>query len=153
MPTLYVLIGVPGSGKSTWISQQPWAKDCAVVSTDNYVEMVAAKRGLTYSEVFDEAMPDAIRHMTQQVFEARDQGRDIIWDQTSTTVASRARKFRLLPDYRAVAVVFATPNPEELARRLASRPGKHIPQRVMNQMIRGWQEPTLTEGFAEIRRA
>jgi len=153
MPTLYVLIGVPGSGKSTWIAQQPWAKDCAVVSTDNYVEAVAAERGLTYSEVFDEVMPDATRDMTQQVSEARAQGRDIIWDQTSTTRVSRARKFRMLPDYRAVAVVFATPNVDELAWRLASRSGKHIPQRVMDQMIRGWQEPTLAEGFAEIWRA
>jgi predicted kinase len=153
MPTLYILIGVPGSGKSTWIQQQCWAENCAIVSTDNYVEAAAAQRGLTYSQVFDAVMPDAIRNMTQQVFQARAQGRDIIWDQTSTTVASRARKFRLLPDYRAVAVVFATPESQELARRLASRPGKHIPQRVMHQMIRGWQEPTLAEGFAEIWRA
>ena len=27
MPTVYVLVGIPGSGKSTWISQQDWAKD------------------------------------------------------------------------------------------------------------------------------
>ena len=38
MNKLYVLIGVPGSGKSTWIKNQEWAKDCVVVSTDEFVE-------------------------------------------------------------------------------------------------------------------
>ena len=38
MPTVYVLVGIPGSGKSTWISQQDWAKDCVIASTDNSIE-------------------------------------------------------------------------------------------------------------------
>jgi predicted kinase len=54
MPTLYVLVGVPGSGKSTWIAQQDWARDCAVVSTDNFVEDYAKQVGSSYSEVFDD---------------------------------------------------------------------------------------------------
>jgi gluconate kinase len=128
-------------------------KDAVVVSTDNYVEQVAAQRGLTYSQVFDEAMPAAVKHMTAEVIAARAAGLDIIWDQTSTTRKSRQRKFNMLPDYRAIAVVFATPDPVTLAARLASRPGKSIPQGVMNSMIRHWEEPTLEEGFAEIWRA
>ena len=38
MPKCYQLIGIPGSGKSTWISNQDWAEDCVVVSTDTHVE-------------------------------------------------------------------------------------------------------------------
>jgi predicted kinase len=77
---------------------------------------------------------------------------DIIWDQTSTTRASRARKFRMLPEYSAIAVVFPTPEPEELAQRLASRPGKTIPPEVIERMIEDWEEPDLSEGFEEIWR-
>ena len=50
MNKLYVLVGVPGSGKSTWVKNQKWANDCVVVSTDEFVEDYAKECGLTYSE-------------------------------------------------------------------------------------------------------
>lgn len=152
MPKLYVLVGVPGSGKTTWIGNQRWdMNNTEFVSTDGHVEAYAKSIGKTYSEVFDEYMPTAIKLMAEQVNQARAAGKDIVWDQTSTTVKSRARKFRMLPDYEAVAVVFKTPDDEELRRRLNSRPGKVIPRRVIYQMKEYWQDPTLEEGFKEIR--
>lgn len=150
MPTVYVLVGVPGSGKSTWIRNQDWTGDCVVVSTDAFVEYYAKQQGKTYNDVFDAYMPTAVKLMADQVVQAREEGRDIIWDQTSTTVASRKKKFKMLPDYRAVAVVFPTPDPAELERRLASRPGKNIPWNVMQGMISGLKVPTEAEGFDEI---
>jgi hypothetical protein len=76
---------------------------------------------------------------------------DIIWDQTSTTVLSRAKKFRMLPEYDHIAVVMKTPDEIELARRLSSRPGKIIPEEVVLSMINNFEMPTLDEGFKEIR--
>jgi hypothetical protein len=42
MPKCYQLVGVPGSGKSTWYSEQEWLgedkKDHKYVSTDQHVE-------------------------------------------------------------------------------------------------------------------
>jgi len=151
-PKLYMLVGVPGSGKSTWVKNQEWAKDCAIVSTDMWVNMEAERVGKTYSEIFDEYMPKAVQLMASHVELACDMGRDIIWDQTSTTIATRAKKFRMLPEYYAIAVVFRIPEPEELQKRLASRPGKVIPLEVLDDMIAKWQEPTEEEGFNEIWR-
>jgi predicted kinase len=130
-----MLVGVPGSGKSTWIKDQVWALGLSVVSTDPWVEDYARSQGKTYSEVFEEYMPIAVRLMTNHALTAQANHNDIIWDQTSTTRASRACKFRMLPEYSAIAVVFRTPEPEELARRLASRPGKTIPPEVIARMI------------------
>jgi predicted kinase len=152
MPKLYILVGIPGSGKSTWIKNQEWAKECVYVSTDLFVEDHARNVGKTYSEVFDEYMPTAVNMMVAQVAEARDDDKDIIWDQTSTTVTSRVKKFHMLPNYYKIAIVFKTPGPTELKRRLKSRPGKVIPQRVIIQMIEYWEDPTLEEGFDEIWR-
>jgi gluconate kinase len=56
----------------------------------------------------------------------------------------------MLPDYEHIAVVFRTPEPEELARRLASRPGKNIPDHVMRSMIDNFEMPTLDEGFTQV---
>jgi predicted kinase len=150
MPKCYQMIGVPGSGKSTWIRNQIWALGLTVVSTDTFVEDYARAQGQTYNEVFQDYMPRAVDLMAQQVVFAREHGHSVIWDQTSTTVASRRKKFRMLPDYEHVAVVFGTPEPAELARRLAGRPGKSIPDHVMLSMLQNLKEPTLEEGFQEI---
>jgi predicted kinase len=150
MPKCYQLIGVPGAGKSTWIKNQDWAIDIPVVSTDNFVEAYAKEQGKTYNEVFKDYMPKAVKLMANQALICQANGLDVIWDQTSTTVLSRRKKFNTLPKYEHIAVVFRTPEPDELARRLSSRPGKNIPQHVMDQMIDGWEEPTEDEGFTEI---
>ena len=120
------------------------------VSTDHHVEVYAESQGKTYSEVFKDYMPRAVELMAQEVVAARQAGRDVIWDQTSTTVTSRARKFNMLPDYYHIAVVFRTPKLDVLKERLASRPGKTIPWEVVQGMIDNWEEPTEEEGFKEI---
>ena len=151
MAKCYQLVGVPGAGKSTWIKNQEWARDCVVVSTDEFVEDYARECGSTYSEVFDDYMPTAVKLMAEKVERARAAGKDIIWDQTSTTECARRKKFNMLRDYEHIAVVFETPDLPELKRRLASRPGKDIPTTVMLQMIRGFTMPTEAEGFVEVR--
>jgi len=150
MPKCYQLVGVPGSGKSTWVSEQDWADTCTHISTDKFVLAYAISQGKTYSEVFNEYMPKAVELMAAEVIAAREAGRDIIWDQTSTTVKSRTRKFNMLPDYEHVAVVFETPNRIELKRRLDSRPGKEIPDAVIEGMLASFEMPTEEEGFDEI---
>ena len=150
MPKCYQLIGVPAAGKSTWIKDQIWALGLTVVNTDAFVEDYARAQGKTYSEVFKDYMPTAVDLMAQQVVRAREHGHTVIWDQTSTTVKSRARKFNMLPNYEHVAVVFRTPALDILKERLASRPGKKIPWEVVQGMIDGWEEPTEEEGFKEI---
>jgi predicted kinase len=152
MAKAYILVGVPASGKTTWLANQTWAVGMEYISTDVYVEKFAKRLGKTYNEVFDEVMPRAVRLMTRAVIRARAAGRDIIWDQTNTTVKSRARKFRMLPDYWHIAVVFPTPSAEEHARRLASRPGKSIPDHVVRSMIDNFEWPSEEEGYKEIWR-
>ncbi len=149
--TAYILVGVPGSGKSTWVvDNKSWTQDCAIISTDYHVEEYARSVGKTYSEVFEEYMPTAVRLMADNVVTARNYDFNIIWDQTSTTVASRVKKFRMLPDYRHIAVVFKTPEEDELKKRLASRPGKEIPWSVVSSMMNNFVEPTVEEGYNEV---
>jgi predicted kinase len=156
MPKCYQLIGVPAAGKSTWYKNQDWLgedkKEHKYVSTDQHVEGYAQDQGKTYSEVFAEYMPTAIEQMMVNVNLASAFQIDIVWDQTSTTVKSRARKFNMLPDYEHIAVVFRTPDLDELKKRLASRPGKDVPWEVVQGMIDNWEEPTNEEGFKEIWR-
>jgi predicted kinase len=149
-PKLYMLIGVPGSGKSTWIADQEWATDIPVVSSDKFIDEYAAKEGKTYNEVFEEYAPIAVRLMENQVLICKANNSDIIWDQTNTSVKTRKKKLAMLEGYEKIAVVFRTPNKVEHDRRLANRPGKAIPANVMTVMINSLAEPTEEEGFKEI---
>lgn len=151
MPKAYILVGIPGSGKTTWVSQQSWHKDCAFISTDKWVYHFAVEQNKTYTEVFDDVMPTCVDLMVQDVINAREKGQDIIWDQTSTTVASRKKKFNMLPDYEHIAVVFRIPGQEELKQRL-DRPGKEIPDSVVQSMIDNFEMPTIEEGFTKVIR-
>lgn len=150
MPKCYQLIGIPGAGKSTWIKNQTWALGLNVVSTDAWVEDYAQRMGKTYNEVFADYMPVAVKLMADHVAKCQRDGVDVIWDQTSVSVASRRKKFNALPKYYHIAVVFKTPDVDELSRRLASRPGKTIPDHVIRSMIDNFEMPTEEEGFKEI---
>ena len=148
MPKCYQLIGVPGAGKSTWIKDQIWTLGLTVVSTDPFVEDYARAQGKTYSQVFSDYMPIAVKLMANQALICQANGLDVIWDQTSTTAVSRIRKFNTLPKYEHIAIVFRTPDLDVLKARLAGR--KEIPWEVVQGMIDNWEEPTEEEGFKEI---
>lgn len=149
MPKLYVLVGVPAAGKSTWVASQEWT-NTVFISSDKFVDKYAEEVGKTYSEVFESYIAIATKRMNDEVIEARKAGKDIVWDQTSTSCKARARKLNMLKEYEAIAVVFKTPDQEELAKRLASRPGKNIPDYVMKQMINNFSMPSKDEGFNKI---
>ena len=152
MATAYILVGVPGSGKS-WYAANVLAKqhpNAVYISTDQYVDAYALGLGKTYSEVFNQVMPRAIQHMIDAVILATTRKQDIIWDQTSTTINSRRKKFNMLHKYNMVAIMFETPPPAELAHRLTNRPNKIIPPTVIESMISNFELPTKSEGFSEI---
>jgi predicted kinase len=147
MATIYMLVGVPGSGKTTWIRNNK--HNAVVLSTDDYIEKIAAKQGKTYSEIFKDAIGDATDQMEKDLIQAVRNERDIIWDQTNLTAKTRKNKLSRIPKrYKKVGVYFSVP--QDLRDRLASRPGKTIPEPVIISMINQLQPPTKEEGFDEI---
>lgn len=152
-PTLYMLVGVPGSGKSTWVQDQTdGMKDYYVASTDRLLEIYASMRGATYDDVFKENIGYAEKAMLTHVKDAIMYNYDIIWDQTNISRKSRAKKLAMIPNtYDKIAVFFPTPETGELDRRLASRKGKTIPPYVIDGMVEMLEEPRMDEGFDTIK--
>jgi predicted kinase len=143
---MYMLIGVPASGKSTWVEQNKG--DALVISTDNLIEMYADENGKTYNEVFKEQIKIATKLAMQHAEAAFAAGQDVIWDQTNLTKKSRAGKLAMVPKhYRRDAVFFATPLEEEWQRRLNSRQGKSIPAHILDSMVEMLEMPDHTEGW------
>jgi predicted kinase len=151
MPIAYILIGVPGSGKSTWVDEAEFATDTAHISSDYFIEEYADLHSTTYTLVFKDYAATANKLMFDEALEAIRQGMDIVWDQTNTTISTRRKKLAMLKDYHKIAVVFKTPKPEVLQHRLESRGHwKEIPKDVVESMITQFQEPTKSEGFDDI---
>ena len=150
MPTVYMMIGVPAAGKSTWLSQQD-LDNAVVLSTDNYVEHFANLNNKTYTEMFKSVIGEATRLMQEDLRRAIQDQKDIFWDQTNLTAKGRAGKLAQIPfTWKRVAVFFPTPSDEELKRRLASRPGKMIPANVVLGMRSQLEAPSADEGFDSI---
>lgn len=149
MPTLYMLVGVPASGKTTWTKNNRGS--ALVASSDDYIEQQAEKLGSTYSDVFDKFIKAANTHAIETARKAFSNKEDLIWDQTNLTKTGRRNKLKMVPkDYKKVAIFFPTPHTDVLKKRLASRPGKNIPDYVITSMIKTIEKPTSDEGFDEV---
>ena len=148
-PTLYMLIGIPGSGKSTWVKDNA-PTDAVVLSTDDFVQDKADELRTTYDAVFHDVIQQATVHMERSKRAAISDSKCVVWDQTNLTKSSRKRKLLGFEDYHKVAVVFDIPEREELYKRLASRPDKTIPLDVIESMISQFQIPSSKEGFDEV---
>lgn len=150
MPKLYMMIGVPGSGKSTWISQHNSA-GTMVASSDAYIDRIAEKENKTYSEVFKDHVKDANAYALQVARQSFELNLDLIWDQTNINPKSRRPKLAMVPDhYEKIAVFLPTPPENELKKRLADRAGKHIPNNIMLGMVASLVPPSKDEGFDKV---
>ena len=156
MPKCTILVGVPGSGKSTWLIDNTTVSS-KIVSTDNIIEGLANVYGFTYNEIFSETIRFADMVMVKRMLEAAEAGLDLYIDRTNMTEKSRRQFINKLRKYGYTfeAVVFPEVGSVALSefewdRRLASRPGKTIPQETLYRMRSSYEIPLESEGFSKI---
>jgi predicted kinase len=151
MAELLMLIGVPGSGKSTWVKENCDPLAFNLISSDNFIEEAAKKDGVTYNEAFQKYIKKATEDMNKMAKYAFDNDRNVVWDQTNLTIKSRKAKLAMVPShYKKTAVFFTTPAADEHKRRLDSRPGKTIPYHILKNMAETMDPPSYQEGWDNI---
>lgn len=145
-PTLYILCGVPGSGKSTWaykfINDQ--YKDIKYVSRDS-IRFHMLKDGEGYfsheKEVFKEFVENIVQNLNN--------GNDVIADATHLNRASRAKLLRAITmnsvDFDTICVCLMVPKSVCL-RQNAQRSGRaRVPDEDLVEMYHRFEKPTLYE--------
>lgn len=147
-PSIVIMIGLPGVGKSTLIAKR--FPNYTVISSDNFIEQFAEREGKTYDQVFQKYVGRATGMMKDQFDRAVENNENIVWDQTNLTKKKRRGILQKVPKhYKKVAVVFNIPDEVRYAR-MNQRQGKSIPTHVIQNMERSYQAPTKDEGFDEI---
>lgn len=151
MPKCTILVGVPGSGKSTWLLEQEYIEDQYIASTDGIIESIGIAFNMTYDEGFKDLIKFAEKVMWKELAAFAEDGERIYIDRTNLSVKSRKRFIDFLKPYgyEFDAVVFETPEEEEWKRRL-NRPGKTIPPHVLESMADNYEMPLMSEGFTKI---
>ena len=127
-------------------------ENSVVLSTDDYIEKEAKRMGLTYNQIFDDAIGDATRELELQLNMAKDKGKDIIWDQTNLSVKSRRKKLLKLPSFYRRSVVYFEVSLEEALERNKHREGKFIPESILKRMWHQFEIPTRNEDFDYVEK-
>ena len=154
-PIAIFLVGVPTSGKSTFIktfSQKYPDISFTVLSTDDIIEREAAKVGSNYTKSFSDLIKPATAEFNATFEDSVKNKQNIIIDRTNITVKGRKSFIQKLNGYHKIAIVFQVPN-DELLKRLKNREketGKYIPYNVVNDMLSRFEYPTEDEGFNSI---
>jgi len=150
-PHLVVLVGIPGSGKTTYARRLiSRCRAMRLVSPDiirerlhpGYEQGLAEHRHINHRRVFAIAF--------REVDDALSAGDDVLFDATSLTVAPRRRLLRLAAWHDAIPVAhyFSIALATALARNARRR--RRVPAWVIARMHAVLQPPTRGEGFARV---
>ena len=158
-PTCIVMVGLPATGKSTRVDEiVKMCPDAYIYSTDAILERKAEHLGKTYDEVFEKHVKDAKTEADIWLDEAIKHRLDIIWDQTNLGVGKRRKIVNRMKraGYQVYCECIVLPDTNDIdetetwKKRLESRPGKVIPDHVLDNMQESFVSPTLEEGFDRI---
>jgi len=140
-------IGICGSGKSFYIDEH--YKGCKVISNDHIVEEYAAEYGINYSQAFHrldrKTVVDEVNKRLDYAIKTEDV---VIIDNTHMSKKVRNKYLcKFNKEWEKIAVVFKVAD-DVLKSRLSKREaetGKHIPENVLSDMLRSYQEPDEDE--------
>lgn len=141
IPKLEILIGLPGSGKSTYAKEEHESNsDSVYLSSDKIREELYGNESIqgNPAEVFT--------LMQSRAIEALKSGRDVFYDATNLTRKDRAGILVATPRYvyKQATVIFA---PYEMCIERDAARERSVGKEVIDRMIRRFQPPFYDEGF------
>lgn len=158
MQTVTMLIGLPGSGKSTFAEKLAKNEDAIIISTDKIREELFGDEAIQENERYDGNTVFCIAHDRVKI--AMLEGKNVIFD--ATNVKRKDRKYfldLLRPEkclalqktnyhYRFHAILIATSYEKCLENNLNRR--RVVPEEVIKRMMCNFEVPMKFEGWDEV---
>ena len=141
MPKLFVLCGLPGSGKSSWAQAHP---QYVTVSSD-------AIRAELYGHEETQGDPQEVfAEMDKRVSSLLDEGKDVIYDATNISAKIRKNIIAKFPQATPICIFLDTPVKECIKRNLKRK--RHVPEHIIMRMNKNLEPPTAEENFTIIEK-
>jgi len=143
--TLYIAVGLPGSGKSTYAKNFIKDKEIEYLSSDE-LRAVYGK-----SEEDQTVTPLVFGHIKRKVDEFLKDGKNVLVDATSVNRRERSDYINTAKKYGAkvVAIVFKMDRQGLIDRnkKRGEQGGRVVPDWVIDKMIAKFEEPSYSEGI------
>ena len=145
MSTLYITVGLPGSGKSTYAKEFVKGKDIEYLSSDE-LRAVYGK-----GEDDQTVTPIVFGHIKRKVDEFLKDGKNVLVDATSVNRKERSDYINTTKKYGAkvVALVFKMDRQGLIDRnkKRGEQGGRVVPDFVIDKMLAKYEEPSFAEGI------
>ena len=145
MNTLYITVGLPGSGKSTYAKEFIKGKDVEYLSSDS-LRAVYGK-----GEDDQTVTPIVFGHIKKKVDEFLKDGKNVMVDATSVNRRERSDYINSAKNHGAkvVTIVFKMDRQGLIERnkKRGEQGGRVVPDWVIDKMLNKYEEPNYNEGI------
>lgn len=151
-PTLHLLMGLPGSGKTTLAKTIQKLTKAARLSSDDYRLQIYPEP--TFSQTEHDNLYSLIDHSAEHLLAS---GHDVIYDANLNRYIHRQEKYTLAEKYNANVILWWVKTPKELSKKRRVEDQNHAllpegdtPERMFERIANILEEPKDTEKFIEI---
>lgn len=145
MSKLYVMVGLPASGKSTWAENNKDKLNAVIHSSDS----IRAEFG----DINDQTQNNLVfETLHKRVKEDLLEGKNVILDATNL---HRRRRIHLISNHlrnvpcEKICILFATP--VEICKKNNANRERKVPEEVIDKMVRLFDVPAYCEGWDDIQ--
>ena len=143
--TLYIMVGLPGSGKSTYAKE--FIKDQQV----EYLSSDSLRAVFGKNESDQSVTPKVFGHIKTKVDEYLRDNKNVLVDATSVNRKERSDYIKTAKKYGAkvVAIVFKMDRQGLIERnkKRGEQGGRVVPTNIIDRMLSKYEDPSFNEGI------